>query len=143
MEKYIMDFLDNVYKELNDHIDKKEDIVVKEYGYKANKNGNPNRRYRIYMSELEFEYVVDAAYLNPDEILMFHDVLDRINKMRRENNYLVLGNQKEKTEELTEELEWDDVMYDDKQYETVYDYERDMFYELLKKINKKRKNRVV
>lgn len=138
-----MGFLDNVYKELNDHIDKKEDIVVKEYGYKANKNGNPNRRYRIYMSELEFKYIVDAAYLNPDEILMFHDVLDRINKMRRENNYSVLGNQKEKTEELTEELEWDDVMYDDKQYETVYDYERDMFYELLKKINKKRKNRVV
>ena len=41
MEKYIMGFLDNVYKEL---FDNKEDIVVKEYGYEANKNGNPNRR---------------------------------------------------------------------------------------------------
>lgn len=91
------------------------------------------------MSELEFDYVVDESNLNPDEIEMFHDVLDRINKMRREFNYSISGNQKEKTEEL----EWDDVMYDDKQYETVYDYERDMFYELLKKINKKRKNRVV
>lgn len=131
-----MGFLDNVYKEL---FDNKEDIVVKEYGYEANKNGNPNRRYIIHMSELEFNYVVDESNLNPDEIEMFHDVLDRINKMRREINYSVSGNQKEKTEEL----EWDDVMYDDKQYETVYDYERDMFYELLKKINKKRKNRVV
>ena len=131
-----MGFLDDLYKEIND---KKEDIVVKEYGYEANKNGNPRRKYLLHMSELEFNYVVDESNLNPDEIEMFHDVLDRINKMRREINYSISGNQKEKTEEL----EWDDVMYDDKQYETVYDYERDMFYELLKKINKKRKNRVV